>query len=139
MNATPPFELDPRLAQDTLPVCDLELCRVLLMNDSRYPWFILVPRVPQLSELTDLDESRLRRLWDESLLLCRVMKQDYPDGKLNLGALGNLVSQLHLHHVMRHAGDPAWPGPVWGHSAAVPYEGGQGAELAARFAALLQG
>jgi diadenosine tetraphosphate (Ap4A) HIT family hydrolase len=139
MRSDLPFELDPRLHDDTLPVCDLELCRVLLMNDSRYPWLILVPRVPDAIELTDLSASRLALLWQESLRLCRALKQVYPEGKLNLGALGNVVTQLHVHHVIRHAGDPAWPGPVWGHSAVVPYTGEQGDELAARFAGLLQG
>lgn len=127
------FEIDPRLAQDTLFVCDLALCRVLLMNDRRYPWLILVPRLPRLTELTDLDEAGQERLCRESLQVCKAMKQEYPERKLNVGTLGNVVSQLHLHHVMREAGDPAWPGPVWGHSPAESYTPAETEAMVERF------
>jgi len=137
MNSETVFELDARLAQDTLFVHDLALGRVLLMNDRRYPWLILVPRLPGVVELTDLGGEQWERLWDESLRLCRVLKQVYPQGKLNIGALGNVVSQLHLHHVMRHEGDPAWPGPVWGHSQAMPYGIAEGREKVKQFSLLL--
>ena len=131
-----PFLLDPRLEKDTLSVCEFELCRVLLMNDRRYPWLILVPRLYGAVELTDLSERDADRLWDESLHTCRTLKAAYPRGKLNVGTLGTVVSQLHLHHVVRHEGDAAWPGPV---SEADPYEEKQRRELAGRLAGLLEG
>lgn len=115
------FSLDSRLAADTLPVGDLPLSRVLLMNDRRYPWLILVPRRTGAVEWVDLGEQDGLRLWRESMQVCACLRCLYPEGKLNVGALGNVVAQLHLHHIVRSSDDPAWPGPVWGHSAAEPY------------------
>lgn len=115
------FELDPRLERDTLFICELALSRVLLMNDRRYPWLILVPRVRGITELTDLEDAVQADLCRESLRVCAILKQEYPQRKLNTGVLGNVVPQLHLHHVMRETGDPAWPGPVWGHAPAESY------------------
>jgi diadenosine tetraphosphate (Ap4A) HIT family hydrolase len=115
------FTLDSRLAADTLRVGDLPLSRVLLMNDRRYRWVILVPRRAGITEWMDLDEADGIALWRESMQLGRVLRDLYGGRKLNIGALGNLVPQLHVHHVVRHEDDPAWPGPVWGHSVAEPY------------------
>ena len=115
------FTLDSRLAADTLRVGDLPLSRVLLMNDRRYRWVILVPRRAEVTEWMDLDEADGIALWRESMQLGQVLRDLYGGRKLNIGALGNLVPQLHLHHVVRQEDDPAWPGPVWGHSAAEPY------------------
>ncbi len=126
------FELDQRLQQDTLFVADLPLCRLLLMNDRRYPWLILVPRRQGMVEVLDLCAQDQAQMCRESLQVCRLLKQLHPEGKLNLGALGNVVAQLHLHHVMRFAQDPAWPGPVWGHSRAQPYGDPDAQELLAR-------
>jgi len=131
------FELDPRLAADTLPIGDLPLSRALLMNDCRYPWVILVPRRPGKVELIDLDAQERTQLWQESLLVCEVLARHFQGDKLNTGALGNVVSQLHLHHVLRRRGDPAWPGPVWGHSPAQPYAPEQGEEVLLRLRELL--
>jgi diadenosine tetraphosphate (Ap4A) HIT family hydrolase len=116
------FELDPRLAADTCPIGDLALSRVLLMNDRRYPWVILVPRRPGIRELYELTASDRSALLEESCRVSECLVALFAPEKLNLGALGNLVPQLHLHHVARWRGDPAWPGPVWGHSPAVPYD-----------------
>jgi diadenosine tetraphosphate (Ap4A) HIT family hydrolase len=115
------FTLDSRLAADTLRVGDLPLSRVLLMNDRRYRWVILVPRRAAVTEWMDLDEADGIALWRESMQLGQVLRDLYGGRKLNIGALGNLVPQLHVHHVVRQADDPAWPGPVWGHSVAEPY------------------
>ena len=115
------FELDPRLQQDTLDIGYFPLCRLLLMNDCRYPWFILVPQRENLSEIYQLEESDQQQFWVESCQLSQWMAQFYNFDKLNIAALGNIVSQLHLHHVGRSFNDLAWPGPVWGHSPAVPY------------------
>ena len=92
------------------------------MNDRRYPWVILVPRRPDISEWVDLDRADGSRLWEESMHVCHVLRQSFDGDKLNIAALGNLVSQLHVHHVLRRSDDPAWPGPVWGHSPAEPYK-----------------
>ena len=114
------FKLDARLEADTYWMGDLHLSRVLLMNDRRYPWIILVPMLEGLKELTDLSEEQSVTLLQESRAVSQWLTKQGGD-KLNVGALGNVVSQLHLHHVMRKVDDPAWPGPVWGHSPAEPY------------------
>jgi diadenosine tetraphosphate (Ap4A) HIT family hydrolase len=116
------FELHPRLAADTAPVADLDLCRVLLMDDARFPWLILVPRRRDLVEIVDLDAPERRQLMDEVAAASRALRAVAPCDKLNIGALGNLVPQLHVHVVSRVEGDPAWPGPVWGSGGARPYD-----------------
>lgn len=108
------FELHPRLAADTFPVGDLPLCRLLLMNDAQYPWFILVPRREGAREIYLLDEADQAQLLRESVRLSRAMMDAFRGHKLNVAALGNVVPQLHVHHIVRYPGDPAWPGPVWG-------------------------
>ena len=108
---------------------DLTLSRVLLLDDSRYPWLILVPRRPDVREIYQLNPADRERLLDESCRVGEFIMQAFAGEKLNIGALGNLVPQLHLHHVVRNRTDPAWPGPVWGHSPAVAYAPGA---LAAR-------
>lgn len=111
---TDAFALDPRLAADTLPVGDLALSLVLLMNDARHPWLILVPRRPGLVELTDLGESDAAALMAELRVATSVMLDLAKPDKVNVAALGNVVAQLHVHVVGRFMSDPAWPGPVWG-------------------------
>jgi diadenosine tetraphosphate (Ap4A) HIT family hydrolase len=123
------FVLDSRLEADTLPVADLTLSHVLLMNDRRYPWVILVPRRAGVREWIDLDNQDGEQLWRESMQVCRTLRSLFAGDKLNVGALGNVVEQLHVHHLVRHRGDPAWPGPVWGHSAAEPYNELQAKEI----------
>ena len=115
------FALDPRLADDTLVVGDLPLSRVLLMNDSRFPWLILVPRRGGLSELHDLSRHERAALIEEAARAGEKLKSLTGAAKVNIGALGNIVSQLHVHVVARFAGDAAWPGPVWGTGKATPY------------------
>jgi diadenosine tetraphosphate (Ap4A) HIT family hydrolase len=109
------FALDERLARDTLVVGDMPLCRVLLMNDSRWPWLVLVPRREGAVELTDLDAADRAVLVAEAASAAAFLKAHTGALKINFGALGNIVRQLHLHVVARDPGDPAWPGPVWGH------------------------
>lgn len=116
------FELDPVLSADTLVVGDLTLCRVLLMNDSQFPWVILVPRRPQLVELADLSEQEYRQFYTESRAVAVAMMKHYDGHKMNIAALGNVVAQLHVHHVVRYHDDPVWPAPIWGKLPAVPYE-----------------
>ncbi len=110
----PPFDLDPRLAQDTHVVGDLELSRVLLMDDTRFPWIVLVPRRAGLVEVTDLDEFEMASLMSEIRLTARTLKTIAGYDKLNVGILGNFVAQLHIHVVGRRTIDDAWPRPVWG-------------------------
>ena len=125
------FELDDRLARDTYVIGDLPLCRALLMNDARWPWLILVPRREGLIELTDLELADRTRLTDEADRASRFLKGHALADKINVGALGNIVRQLHLHIVARVVGDPAWAGPVWGHGAATPYDDGAARALIA--------
>lgn len=115
------FALDPKLAADTRVIGDLSLSRALLMNDARCPWIVLVPRRAGLSEITDLDAAE-RAQWMEELALAAQILRALPEvEKINLGALGNIVRQLHGHVVGRRAGDFAWPGPVWGAGQALAY------------------
>jgi len=117
-----PFALDPRLAADTVAVASLPLCEVLLMNDARYAWLVLVPRRSGLSEITDLAADEQALLWLEVNRATAALQAVAPYDKLNLGALGNIVRQLHVHLVARIEGDAAWPGPVWGNGKAETYE-----------------
>ena len=115
------FALHPRLAADTLAVTDLALCRVLLMNDGRFPWLILVPRRPGAREIVDLAPDDRRLLADETDRAAAALRVHSPTDKLNIAAIGNIVEQLHVHVVARRRDDAAWPGVVWGHGSAIPY------------------
>jgi diadenosine tetraphosphate (Ap4A) HIT family hydrolase len=140
------FELHPRLAADTSFIADWPLCRVLLMEDARYFWLILVPRLSAPSalriasaatgtspasadarggdwpvEITDLTTEQRSLLMEEAARAAEIISHA-GSAKLNIASLGNVVPQLHLHVVGRTPGDPAWPGPVWGHSPSVPYD-----------------
>lgn len=131
----PDFALHPRLADDTLAVGDLPLCRLLLMGDARFPWLILVPRRPGLREVTDLPQADRAVLMEEIALASRALARETGAEKLNVGALGNVVSQLHIHVVARFAADAAWPGPVWGSGTPLPYAPGAARALAGRIGA----
>lgn len=113
------FVLDPRLAADTAFIADGPLSQVRLMDDTRFPWLVLVPRVNGVSEWLELDGGQQRLLLAEINQAGQLIRAQPGVEKLNIGALGNIVRQLHVHLVGRHDGDPAWPGPVWGHGAAV--------------------
>ena len=130
------FSLDKRLAADTIPMGDLGLCSVLLMDDARFPWFILVPRRDGASEITDLSDEEAARLMSEIRIATRVMVDLAKPDKVNVAALGNVVPQLHVHVVGRFRSDPAWPGPVWGHGSRSPYPAHAAAALVERAAAL---
>ena len=115
------FELDSRLARDSVFIADGPLSQVRLMNDRRYPWLVLVPRVDNVSEWLELDGGQQRLLLAEINQAGALIRALPAVQKLNIGALGNIVRQLHIHLVGRHEGDAAWPGPVWGQGAAEPY------------------
>ena len=114
------FTLDPRLAADTRLLASLPLCDVRLMDDARYGWLVLVPRRDGLVEIADLDEGEQATLWHEVNRAGAALRATMPCDKLNLGALGNIVRQLHVHVVARREGDAGWPGPVWGHGQREP-------------------
>lgn len=116
------FELHPRLGQDTVPVGEFPLCSLLLVNDSNYPWFILVPRRAGIREVFELELSDQQQLLKESSHLSQVLSRVFQADKMNLAALGNIVPQLHLHHIVRYRTDPAWPNPVWGLFPATEYK-----------------
>tara|TARA_B110000444_G_scaffold256203_1_gene292090 strand:+ start:1102 stop:1527 length:426 start_codon:yes stop_codon:yes gene_type:complete len=116
------FELHSRLVKDTFNVVDLNLCSLLLMNDSNYPWFILVPRrenISELFELNKLDQSLLNQEVNE---VSKRLSLHFNAIKINVAALGNIVPQLHIHVIVRHETDPAWPNPVWNNVGIIPYE-----------------
>ena len=115
------FALDSRLEKDTWFVGDLPLCRLLLSNDSNYPWFVLVPRQEGISELFQLDESSQARMWSETTGVSRILGGVFNAHKMNVATLGNVVSQLHMHVIVRYQTDAAWPAPVWGQHPARPY------------------
>lgn len=108
------FGLDPRLQADTHVVTEGALCRVLRMDEARWPWLILVPRRHGLRELIELDADERAAWWAELDLGCAWVRAQPGVHKLNVAALGNVVAQLHVHVVGRWPGDPAWPAPVWG-------------------------
>lgn len=118
---TPSFELDSQLARDTFVLADLPLSRLLLMNDDSYPWCILVPRICGAREIYALSDADQIELWRESALLGHALMQTFRGDKLNIAALGNVVAQLHIHHVVRYRTDRAWPSPVWGRHPPTPY------------------
>lgn len=115
------FRLHERLQQDTFEVCRLELCRVLLMNDARFPWLILVPAREGITEIHRMWEEDKKLFWQEVDQCAQAMESCFNPHKLNLGALGNMVPQLHFHIIARWREDTAWPGPVWGFGTAEAY------------------
>ncbi|HEU4662973.1 MAG TPA: HIT domain-containing protein [Dokdonella sp.] len=127
------FALDPRLVADTHPIGDAVLSRVLLMDDARFPWLVLVPRIAGARELFDLDPADRASLLTELDAVGRALESLLRPDKMNIAALGNVVPQLHVHVIARYTTDAAWPQPVWGHGERVRHEP---AALAARVAAL---
>ena len=115
------FQLHPRLEQDCIEIGRFKLSRLLLMNDSQYPWCILVPEREDISEIYQLQEQDRQLLQQESCLLSEKMAEIYNADKMNIAAIGNMVPQLHIHHIVRYRVDNAWPAPVWGKFDAVPY------------------
>ena len=116
------WTLDPQLQRDTAPVGELPLCRVLLMNDANYPWLILVPRMLGAVEIADLEAGARAQLMAEIVQASRALKAISACDKINIAALGNVVSQLHVHVIARTRNDVAWPRPVWGAAPAHSYD-----------------
>lgn len=132
------FTLDPRLEADSLSLVDMPLSSVRLINDARFPWLVLVPRKPGLSEIIDLEPQERALLMEEIALAAHALRAVTGCDKLNVGALGNVVRQLHVHVVARFEGDLAWDGPVWGAGKAEPYEPDAREQLSAEILSQLQ-
>lgn len=116
-----PFELDPVLANDTVALADTPDYAVRLANDKRFPWVIVIPKVASITEVYQLDPDLQQKLAADTSLLGRELIELFKGDSLNTGALGNVVRQLHLHHVVRFERDDAWPGPVWGFGRPLAY------------------
>ncbi|HZP75648.1 MAG TPA: HIT family protein [Pseudolabrys sp.] len=108
------WTLHPTLAKDAVPIGDLPLSQVLIIKDANYPWLLLVPRQPDISEIIDLAEADQAQLTTEINRVARALRQVTQCDKLNVAALGNVVPQLHVHVIARRRTDAAWPRPVWG-------------------------
>lgn len=131
-----PFKLHERLNADTLLVVDWPVARVLLMNDANYPWLILVPRRAGLRDLHDVAPADEVAFLGEINRAARALQEITGADKMNVGALGNMVPQLHVHVIARFESDAAWPDPVWGKYTAVPYQDGAAGELIEKFLAV---
>ena len=126
------FTLDERLERDGRLIAPIGLCQMRLMNDCRWPWLILIPQradVSEVFELTPLDQAMLTF---ETNMVATALKKATGAEKINIGALGNIVRQLHVHVIARREGDPNWPGPVWGFGRAEPWPEGEHQAFAAR-------
>ncbi len=115
------FQLDPRLNNDCTVIGRFKLSLLLLMNDANYPWFILVPREANIREIYQLSDQQQQQLSRESCQLSRALATTFNGDKINIASLGNIVEQLHIHHVVRYQNDPSWPAPIWGRHKALPY------------------
>lgn len=138
----PTFALHPRLKEDCVTLGRFGLCRLLLMNDTHFPWFILVPEKTNLIEIYQLSKLDRMRLMEESSRLAEGLADLYRADKMNIAAIGNLVPQLHIHHIVRYKNDAAWPAPIWGKFDRKPYSDEQIAAISAqihdRFKGLLK-
>jgi diadenosine tetraphosphate (Ap4A) HIT family hydrolase len=137
--ATGEWQLHPQLATDSHPLAQFALCELRLMDDSNYPWLVLVPRVTEAQELLDLRGAERHLLSDEIDQAGRALRAVFRPRKLNVAALGNVVPQLHVHVIARFEEDPAWPAPVWGRVAARPYTPEQLVDRITRLQDVLRG
>ncbi|MUJ18906.1 HIT domain-containing protein [Aliivibrio fischeri] len=113
------FQLHPRLQQDCIVLGNLPLCKVLLIKEDIGPWLILVPRIEELKEIHHMTDEQQIQFIKESSAVAQLLEDNFSPDKINIGALGNLVPQLHIHHIARFTTDVAWPGPVWGNTTGV--------------------
>ena len=132
-------DIHPQLLQDCRILGQFQLCYLLLMQDANYPWFILVPARVDIREIHELADADQQQLLTESVLLARGLTELFAPDKLNVAALGNMVPQLHIHHIVRYRNDPAWPAPVWGRLPAKPYEAGELEKRVARVSGYFAG
>ncbi|GEK12814.1 HIT domain-containing protein [Aliivibrio fischeri] len=113
------FQLHPRLQQDCIVLGNLPLCKVLLIKEDIGPWLILVPRIEELKEIHHMTDEQQIQFIKESSAVALLLEDNFSPDKINIGALGNLVPQLHIHHIARFTTDVAWPGPVWGNTTGI--------------------
>ena len=126
------IDLHPQLEKDCFILGEFTLCSLLLLNDANYPWFILVPNREEISEICQLSETDQQQLMSESMFFSHCLEQVFHPDKLNIAALGNVVPQLHIHHIARFTTDACWPAPVWGAVEAIPYDEDRLADITAR-------
>ena len=119
------FLLNEQIEEDSIFIDDLPLCKFLLMNDSNYPWFLLVPRIDNIKELYDLSEGDRAQLDFETVEVSKFIQSSFKPEKINIASLGNIVSQFHVHIVARYTDDISWPDPVWGKRPYNEYKGNQ--------------
>ena len=129
MKSEKDFSLDERIESDSIFIGDLPLCKFLLMNDSNYPWFLLVPRRVEIKEIFDLSEDDREQLDFETVEASKFIKSSFNPEKINIASLGNIVSQFHVHIIARYTDDISWPDPVWGKYPYSEYEGTQSEDL----------
>lgn len=116
------FQLHPQLQQDSIAIGSFKLSELRMINDKQYPWFILVPKKVNITEIYQLSETEQQLLQLESSLLAKTLADMFNADKMNIAAIGNMVPQLHIHHIVRYKDDIAWPAPVWGKFDSIPYE-----------------
>ena len=116
------FVIDSQLKQTSYPLTSLDVCDLRLVDDQRWPWLLIIPRVAQAVELIDISPDLRAQVWLEIDHVGRVMRYQFSPHKLNIAALGNQVRQLHVHCIARFPEDEAWPNPVWGVGDSVPYD-----------------
>lgn len=126
------FILDAYLQKDCVTIGNFPLCQLLLKNDKKYPWFILVPRRDETVEVFDLMPEEQHQLWTEVTAFSQLLSETQGADKINIGALGNIVSQLHVHVIARFKNDPTWPASVWDKLPAEPYDENEIEEIKAR-------
>lgn len=131
------FQLHPRLLQDSIAIGEFQLSTLRLINDSQYPWFILVPKRAEITEIFELSEIDQQLLQQESSQLAKFLAHTFKADKMNIAAIGNMVPQLHIHHIVRYKNDIAWPAPVWGKFNSTPYTGQQIVDLKEKIKSLL--
>lgn len=119
------IKLHPQLEKDCIKLGEFTLCSLLLLNDANYPWFILLPNRENISEIHQLSVTDQQQLMIESVFFSQCLEQVFQPDKLNIAALGNIVPQLHIHHIARSTTDACWPAPVWGSVASIPYNNKQ--------------
>ena len=133
------FELHHKLREDCFNLGFFKLCALLLLNDINYQWFILVPRREDVHEIFQLSDEDQYQLIKESSYLSSKLSDIFKADKMNVASIGNIVAQLHMHHIVRFKDDPAWPAPVWGHATALPYQETEREALIARLAPVFEG
>ncbi|MGC0371487.1 MAG: hypothetical protein DGJ47_000176 [Rickettsiaceae bacterium] len=114
------FQLHERLEKDAIYVSDKSLCQIRLVNNSDFPWLILVPKLENITEITDLSLEQYQKMNSEILDVSKIMQKLFSPDKLNIATIGNIVSQMHIHIIARYKNDKLFPDPVWGHPA-TPY------------------